>query len=271
MTTAVVLDREEYIEQAYFFRTLRERLATNLPAQEVLERVPRGDPLDHPAPLRHPVPGHRAEAHRAARLGVRPPAALLHAVPGVRGAARPRTRGCDSACEAALLVLEREAAYRADKPTPPGLFVYQFETLSRNRLGYDDGLRCLAGDPLYDQDWRGYLEMVRQQLGSGRLRRPGLRALRAVRPRSETPGRDLRTAPAAPVRREGRPDRQGQPPPRPALPVRRPAAAARLPRGAPPAARGTTPTPSWKSCGPSCARWRHASSWWRANCAARSI
>src|SRR5262245_23536338 len=39
MTAAMVLDREEYIEQAYFFRVLRERLATNLAAQEILENV----------------------------------------------------------------------------------------------------------------------------------------------------------------------------------------------------------------------------------------
>src|SRR6516225_4533052 len=39
MATAPVLDREEYIEQAYFFRTFRERLVENLPAQEVLERI----------------------------------------------------------------------------------------------------------------------------------------------------------------------------------------------------------------------------------------
>ena len=49
--------------------------------------------------------------------------------------------------EAALLVLQREAEYRASQPTPPGLFVYQFETLCRNRLGYDEGLRSMAGDP----------------------------------------------------------------------------------------------------------------------------
>src|SRR5215475_2899258 len=36
---ATVLDREEYIEQAYFFHVLRERLADNLAAQDVLERV----------------------------------------------------------------------------------------------------------------------------------------------------------------------------------------------------------------------------------------
>src|SRR5436190_21957873 len=39
MTSAPVLDREEYIEQAYFFRTFRERVDQSLPAQEVLERL----------------------------------------------------------------------------------------------------------------------------------------------------------------------------------------------------------------------------------------
>src|ERR1700681_210568 len=39
MATSGVLDREEYIEQAYFFRVLRERLANNLPTQEVLTRI----------------------------------------------------------------------------------------------------------------------------------------------------------------------------------------------------------------------------------------
>src|SRR5262245_59271617 len=39
MASAPVLDREEYIEQAYFFRTFRERVVENMPAQEVLERV----------------------------------------------------------------------------------------------------------------------------------------------------------------------------------------------------------------------------------------
>ena len=34
-----VLDREEYIEQAYFFHAFRERLIDGLPAQEILARV----------------------------------------------------------------------------------------------------------------------------------------------------------------------------------------------------------------------------------------
>src|SRR5262245_58098372 len=36
---ATVLDREEYIEQAYFFRTLRERLGANLATQDILDHV----------------------------------------------------------------------------------------------------------------------------------------------------------------------------------------------------------------------------------------
>src|SRR5262245_55846113 len=39
MTTAAILDREEYIEQVYFFRIFRDRLASNLAAQEILDRI----------------------------------------------------------------------------------------------------------------------------------------------------------------------------------------------------------------------------------------
>jgi hypothetical protein len=68
--------------------------------------------------------------------------------------------------ETALLVLEREAEYRSGKPTAPGLFIYQFEVLCRNRLGYDAGLTGMAGDPFYDSQWRDYLELVRRQMGA---------------------------------------------------------------------------------------------------------
>src|SRR5215471_11432922 len=34
-----ILDREEYIEQAYFFRAWRERVADNLATQDILTRI----------------------------------------------------------------------------------------------------------------------------------------------------------------------------------------------------------------------------------------
>src|SRR5207248_1460896 len=46
-----------------------------------------------------------------------------------------------------------------------GLFVYQFESIARNRLGYSDGLIAMEADPHYDADWQGFLEMVRRQIG----------------------------------------------------------------------------------------------------------
>ena len=63
----------------------------------------------------------------------------------------------------ALLVLEREAAYKAGSPTRPGLYVYQFEAIARNRLGYSDGLVAMAADPFYDPEWAHYIDIVRRQ------------------------------------------------------------------------------------------------------------
>ena len=40
MDTATVLEREEYVEQAYFFRTFRERVAEDMAAQNVLAGLP---------------------------------------------------------------------------------------------------------------------------------------------------------------------------------------------------------------------------------------
>ncbi|HET6424823.1 MAG TPA: hypothetical protein VFG20_14130, partial [Planctomycetaceae bacterium] len=61
--------------------------------------------------------------------------------------------------------LEREAKYRSENPSPAGLFVYQFECLARNRLGYDRGLEAMAADPLYDAMWKEWVRKIRQRLG----------------------------------------------------------------------------------------------------------
>ena len=160
--------------------------------------------------------------------------------------------------ETGLLVLEREAQYRAGQLTPPGLFVYQFEALSRNRLGYNDGLTAMAGDPFYDADWKEYLDLVRRQ--GGTVDFADLVYLRSelyVRDQQRQ-NPDYRAAGAAAVRRKGGQDRQGQPRPRPALPLRGPATATRLPRGAPTPSRATTSAPGSRCSRRSSGRWRCA-------------
>jgi len=65
----------------------------------------------------------------------------------------------------ALEILQREAEYRGKGASRQGIFLYQFETLCRNRLGYDRGLDAIAGDPIYDEPWRDWILTVRRQVG----------------------------------------------------------------------------------------------------------
>jgi hypothetical protein len=164
MSTAKILEREEYIEQAYFFHTLRERLASGLATQEVLERIDKEVLSTTRLPLA--VQFLAAEVKHSGLLSSGFARLPHYFTPFqafvIRGTENDALR---FSADTALLVLQREAEYRAGTPTAPGLFVYQFETLCRNRLGYDDGLTALAGDPFYDEDWRAYLRQLRRQIG----------------------------------------------------------------------------------------------------------
>jgi hypothetical protein len=164
MVTAAVLDREEYIEQAYFFRVLRERLAGNLATQEVLTRI--HEEILSTTRLPYAIQFLATELKHSGLLSSGFGLLLHYFTPFQAFVIRQTEQGGQRlSTETALLVLEREAAYRSGTPTAPALFVYQFEALSRNRLGYDEGLSCMAADPFYDPAWREYLELVRRQVG----------------------------------------------------------------------------------------------------------
>lgn len=164
MTTASVLDREEYIEQAYFFRAFRERLADNLAAQDILTRV--HEELLSSTRLPYAVQFIASELKHSGLLGngfSRLPHYFTQFQAFVINQAELETSRFPM--HTALIVLEREAQYKADKPTRPGLFVYQFETIARNRLGYLDGFAAMAAEPLLDADWRAYIRLLPKQVG----------------------------------------------------------------------------------------------------------
>ena len=164
MATTPSLDREEYVEQSYFFRAFRERLADNLPAQDVLHRV--HEELLSSTRLPYAVQFLSAELKHTGLLasGFDKLPHYFTAFQGfVVGQAEKETSRFPM--PTALLVLEREAAYRAEGPTKPGLFVYQFETIARNRLGYLDGFTAMVADPVYDADWRGFIGGLARQVG----------------------------------------------------------------------------------------------------------
>jgi hypothetical protein len=159
------LDREEYIEQAYCFRTFRERLLDNTPAQEILRDL--SDELLATANLPKAIDFLHGEILHAGRISPGM-ARLTHYFTPFQTFVMARAEEERSRFDQkiALLVLEREADYLAGNPTPAGLFIYQFECIARNRLGYDRGMKAIADDPFYDKTWREWILKARLRLGT---------------------------------------------------------------------------------------------------------
>ena len=159
-----MLDREEYVEQAYFFKTLGERMLDNHSTQETLEAI--GEEILSTTKLPHAVGYMLAELKHG---GVLAPAMkrLGHYFTPFQSFVMGEAENDRSRFDlrVALEILRREAEYRAAEPTTQGIFLYQFECLCRNRLGYDRGLEAMAADPIFDQNWRKWIVTVRRQVG----------------------------------------------------------------------------------------------------------
>ena len=159
-----MLDREEYIEQAYLFHTLGERMLDGMATQEALVSL-----------------GHEILATTKLPLAIDYLVSDLRLI-GTMASAMGQMRHYFSAFQTfvmaeaedeegrfdlrtALAILEREARYRADAASPQGLFFYRFECLSRNRLDYMHGLTATAADDIFDADWKDWITMVSRQVG----------------------------------------------------------------------------------------------------------
>jgi len=161
---SAVLDREEYIEQSYFFRILRERVLENMAIQDILTHIHEEILSTTRLPMAIQFLATEIKHTGLLSSGF---ARLSHYFTAFQSFTMQQTEDEKKrfSIEIGLSILEREAQYRAGTPTPAGLFVYQFEALSRNRLGYDEGLLCLQADPFYDSDWKKFLAMVHRQVG----------------------------------------------------------------------------------------------------------
>lgn len=157
-------DRDECIEQAYFFRTVRERLLENVPAQDIFERAHEELLTTTRLPLAVQFLATELKHTGLVSSGF---AKLPHYFTPFQAfvAQQAEDEKRRFTMTAALLVLEREASYKANDPSPAGLFVFQFETIARNRLGYDQGLGAMTHDPFYGPEWSAYVDLVRRQVG----------------------------------------------------------------------------------------------------------
>lgn len=159
-----MLDREEYIEQAYLFHALGERLHQNVATQDLLVSVK--EEILSTTRLPMAIDFMTSELKHAGVFSTAMAKLSHYFTPFqtflVAQAESERGR-FDFAV--AVEILHREADYRAKGPTAQGMFVYQFETISRNRLRYDHGLDAMAGDPIFSDDWRDWIRIVRSQIG----------------------------------------------------------------------------------------------------------
>jgi hypothetical protein len=159
-----MLEHEEYVEQAYFYRTLRERLESGLSTQELLvairqeilstTKLPMA--IDFMATELKLMGGFHTAMARLDHYFTPFQTFVVSEAERVEGRFDFRV---------ALEILEREADCRAKGISPQGMFLYQFEAICRNRLGYDRGLEAVSGDSVFDENWRAWILEVQRQVG----------------------------------------------------------------------------------------------------------
>lgn len=182
------LDRSEYVEQAYLFRLLSERITQKVPMQELLEqlrhellattRLPlaidfmltelKHSGLMGPAMRRlghyfNPFQTYLIEESEkeTGRFGIQTALRVLHGDAKFRAEYGMTAQTDDDSM--------RRDAREPDPDAPPALpqaaFFFQFEVLCRNRLNYDKGLTAISGDPIYDDRFTAWILHLRAQVG----------------------------------------------------------------------------------------------------------
>jgi hypothetical protein len=158
------LAREEYIEQAHFFKVLAERGQQNRATQDALLSL-RDELL---STTKLPM----AIDFLVSELNLR--GVFSSAMARLQHYFTPFQTYVISEAEReqgrfdfnqALEILRKEAEYRSGDPTRAAVFLYQFEAICRNRLGYDQGLVAIAGDPIFDEPWSQWVMSLRSRIG----------------------------------------------------------------------------------------------------------
>ena len=201
-----MLSHAEYVEQAYLFGLLRERIAEQTPMQELLKQLQHELLATTRLPmaidfmlteLRHSGLMGRAMAKlshyfapfqtflveesekETGRFSIDVALQILHADAQLRSDYTARLADRQSAVAqdssgafdppATAPTARRHAATMSDETLAQrgrsGFFFFQFESISRNRLGYPVGLKAMAADPIYDEAWSLWLNRLRDQVG----------------------------------------------------------------------------------------------------------
>ncbi|MFO0922888.1 MAG: hypothetical protein U0905_10425 [Pirellulales bacterium] len=159
-----MLAREEYVEQAYLFRILIDRLGGEIPLQELLKQVQHELLATSKLPMAVDFLLAELKHQGVMSFGMQRLSHYFTPFQTFLVAQAEEDRGRFD-FKTALRILQVEAEYRSNTDNRQGFFFYQFEALSRNRLNYDRGLKAMSEDPVYTQEWKDWILAVRRQLG----------------------------------------------------------------------------------------------------------
>ncbi len=161
----MTLSKEEYVEQVFFFKAFRERLLDGFSTQDVLRGMQ--SELLNSTKLPLAVSFMLAEVRLSGKMSLAMKRLQHYFAPFqtyvMQEAEREEGR---FDILIALQILENGARYLSQDPSPQGVFFYEFETICRNRLGYDRGLDAISRDPIFNEDWQYWINVVlRRQIG----------------------------------------------------------------------------------------------------------
>jgi hypothetical protein len=159
-----MLEHEEYVEQAHFFSMLAERNQLGASTQDLLGMVSEEILSTTKLPMAIDFLNGELKLNGVFHTAM---AKLDHYFTPFQAYVVSEAENDRARFDMllALQILASEARYRAQGATPQGIFLFEFESIARNRLGYDRGLDAIAADPLFDADWREWIALVRRQVG----------------------------------------------------------------------------------------------------------
>ncbi|HTM54819.1 MAG TPA: hypothetical protein VL175_12375 [Pirellulales bacterium] len=159
-----MLEREEYVEQAHLFASLAERKKAGVSTQDILGTVREEILSTTKLPLAIDFLNGELKLNGVFHTAM---AKLGHYFTPFQTFVIAEAEDDRARFDLgmALEILAREARYRAAGATAQGIFLYEFESLSRNRLRYDRGLEAIAGDEVFDPSWKEWIMLARHQIG----------------------------------------------------------------------------------------------------------
>ncbi len=164
MSISQVLPSEEYVEQAYLFKALKERMSADEPVQDLLAYLREEILATTKLPMA--IDFLLAEVKQLGTMSTAMKRIAHYFTPFqsflVATAEDDRSQ---FQMASALHLLHHDAKLRSENADRVTMFFHQFETLCRNSLDYDYGLQAIAVDPIYDEIWQRWILEIRHKLG----------------------------------------------------------------------------------------------------------